>query len=104
MFTFPLMEDVNKLSYKGDGLHLKQARDCSDTQNDHVWEMSSQGELAEERRAKSYVFGFGQSQTATTRMTETNWLVKCAKHSHAQGSTDHRSVSREMRSELFLTR
>lgn len=44
MFTFQLMEDIGKLSSKRDGLHhLKQARDCSDTRNDHVWEMGSQG-------------------------------------------------------------
>lgn len=92
MFTFQLMEDIGKLSSKRHGLYLTQARDCSDTQNDHMWEMISQGQLAERRRAKSYVFGLGQADTATTRSTETNWEAKAAKPSHAQRPADHRSM------------
>lgn len=30
------MEDIGNLSSKGDGLHLMQARDCFDTQNERV--------------------------------------------------------------------
>lgn len=73
MFTFQLMEDIGNLSSKGDGLHLMQARDCSDTQNERVlggkeFSRAASG-AAEESRTSLDLDGHKRLQLGMPRFT-----------------------------------